>query len=108
MLPIEKGDISANRDLLAQFFNSAQKVLAPGGKILVSVKVGRPYDYWRVDKLAEETGLTTISTIPFKPLNKTGSKTEFHKEFDGYEHATSKAKTKVKFPRGAKTYIFMK
>uniref|UniRef100_A0A7S2WKD2 25S rRNA (uridine-N(3))-methyltransferase BMT5-like domain-containing protein n=1 Tax=Mucochytrium quahogii TaxID=96639 RepID=A0A7S2WKD2_9STRA len=65
-----------HRKMLERFFISAHSVLNNDGQLHVTVKVGEPYDSWRVPQIAIKTGLYAVhSSIPFDPSR-----------FDGYVH----------------------
>jgi len=57
-----------HREMITAFFKSAHSVLADQGQVHVTVKVGEPYESWRVPALAIETGLLKVhSAVPFDP-----------------------------------------
>ena len=65
-------NILVNQKLLLSFFSSAVKVLAERGCILVSLKLGLPYDEWRIKKQADAAGLATARSFAFVPTDYPG------------------------------------
>ena len=96
-----------HRMMLHKFFLSAYSVLATDGLVMVTIKIGDPYDGWKVPSIALDTGLFQVrSSIPFSP-----------KDFPGYEHRrtlgapTNELEANLdidSFKTSARTLVFIK
>jgi hypothetical protein len=53
-------------------------VLAPGGEVHVTLKMGPPYSEWGLEALAHEAGLVLYDTYNFEPSR-----------YPGYHHQTT-------------------
>lgn len=54
-----------NQELLVDFFRGAQRSLAPGGTIIVTLFEGEPYTLWNVRDLARHAGLQVERSFRF-------------------------------------------
>ncbi|KAJ4304165.1 hypothetical protein N0V88_001775 [Collariella sp. IMI 366227] len=57
--------VRANQELLVSFFTHAQRSLAPGGTIIVTLFEGEPYTLWNVRDLARHAGLQVERSFKF-------------------------------------------
>jgi 25S rRNA (uracil2634-N3)-methyltransferase len=65
-----------NQELLVSFFGGAQRALAPGGSIVVTLFEGEPYTLWNIRDLGRHSGLQVERSFRFQSA-----------AYPGYRHA---------------------
>lgn len=65
-----------NQELLVSFFECCQTLLAPEGKIVVTLFEGEPYTLWNIRDLARHAGLEVVRSFKFMA-----------EAYPGYSHA---------------------
>ena len=76
--------VHVNRELLHNFFLSAQGHLTPAGQAHVTLKMRPPYSEWQVEAQAKKAGMRTVDVLHFD-----------QKVFPGYRHVTTEADAKT-------------
>lgn len=89
--------IVSNKQLLEQFFGSAQSRLTDQGLIEVTLKNGWPYSSWKVLERAASQGLRLVKQIPFKLSS-----------FPGYTPITTRSSNPIDLTKGATIHKFCK
>jgi 25S rRNA (uracil2634-N3)-methyltransferase len=97
-------NIRANQKLISQFFESAQKLLKSNGQIVVTAKVGEPYNQWKIKELARENGLKVHRSHEFIPSDYDGYA---HRRTIGFDSEKSAANNEEIVKKSARTYILM-
>lgn len=88
-------NILENQKLVVPFFHSALSVLAPSGRIIVSLFQNEKYADWKMKPLAQAEGLRVRQRQPFE-----------YTAFPGYLHKTTIGSQKSWHGRSATMWIF--
>jgi len=92
--------VRANQELLVGFFKSALGMLGEGGRIVVTIFEGEPYELWGIRNLARHAGLGVVRSTRFE-----------WEKFPSYRHARTLGNVKggggwKGEDRAARMYIF--
>ena len=96
-------NIKANQLLISSFFESAKRLLEPNGQILVTLKLGDPYDQWKIKELARENLLQVHRSFEFVPADYPGYA---HRRTIGFDAEKSAAENEEIIKKSARSYIF--
>ena len=92
--------VRANQALVVGFLEGAKRMLKPGGKVVVSVFEGAPYELWGVRNLARHVGLVVEASGRWE-----------WERWPGYRHARTLGDLEGGWKgeeRGARVYVFGK
>ncbi|PIA13136.1 hypothetical protein COEREDRAFT_22623, partial [Coemansia reversa NRRL 1564] len=109
----EGRNIILNQRLLLEFFNNVRELLTDGiaisdrptkrGQVHVTLKSGKPYDMWKITKLARQCGLITLSAYPFKLTAYPGYE---HRRTLGFKEGLSTDDNQEIRNKNPKVYVF--
>jgi len=100
----KKESVRAHQKLLAAFFQGAKQLLKPDEKaaVVVTLKVGEPYDSWHCTRLAKLAGFRLRTAINFAPADYPGYE---HRRTLGFSESLSKADN-LEIAKGSKSYVY--